>query len=104
MLVLSKAEKMYSLENTDIPKVFLTPHHVGHCCSNMVRGHCCAAMLQRLLLFALLCSSSDLPCCCALLCEKRNRHGDGSIGCSSVTLEREERQSLASFRSLYDIS
>jgi hypothetical protein len=32
-----------SLEYSDIPNVFFTPHHVGHCCINVIRGHCCAA-------------------------------------------------------------
>jgi hypothetical protein len=31
---------MNSLEYTDIPKVFFTPHNVGHCCTNVIRGYC----------------------------------------------------------------
>jgi hypothetical protein len=26
--------KLYSLEYSDIPKVFFTPNHVSHCCSD----------------------------------------------------------------------
>jgi hypothetical protein len=37
---LNKFEKLYFLEYTDIPYVFLTPHHVGHTCT-MMQGHCC---------------------------------------------------------------
>jgi hypothetical protein len=35
----NKIEKMYSLEYNDIPKVFLTPHHVGNCCTNVIQDH-----------------------------------------------------------------
>jgi hypothetical protein len=59
----NKFGKMYSLEYTDIPKAFFTPHHwrwrqkgdqesnkfyncikgnsgiLGHCCTNVIRGH-----------------------------------------------------------------
>jgi hypothetical protein len=31
--------KMYSLEYTDIPKVFFTPLPVGHCCTNVIPGN-----------------------------------------------------------------
>jgi hypothetical protein len=33
---------VYSLECFDIPKLFFTLHHVGHCCTNVARGYCCA--------------------------------------------------------------
>jgi hypothetical protein len=36
--------KVNSLENSDIPKVFLTPHYVDHCCPNAIRGQCRATM------------------------------------------------------------
>jgi hypothetical protein len=40
----NKIGKVYSLEYTNIPKVFFTPHHVGRCCNNAIRGHCCSTM------------------------------------------------------------
>jgi hypothetical protein len=40
----NKIEKVYSLENTDIPEIFFTPHHVGNCFNNVIQGHCCATM------------------------------------------------------------
>jgi hypothetical protein len=33
-----KIGKLYSLEYTDIPKVFFTPRHAGYWCSNVIRG------------------------------------------------------------------
>jgi hypothetical protein len=35
--------EVYSLEYTGIPKAFFTytPHHIGHCCSNVIEDHCC---------------------------------------------------------------
>jgi hypothetical protein len=41
-----KFDKVYSLEYTDILKVLLTPHHVGHCCT-MFQCHYCATMFQQ---------------------------------------------------------
>jgi hypothetical protein len=38
-----KIGKMYSLEYTDISKVFFTVHHVGRCCT-VIRGRCCTEM------------------------------------------------------------
>jgi hypothetical protein len=35
---INNSVKMYSLEHTDIPKVFFTPHPVGNCCTNVIRG------------------------------------------------------------------
>jgi hypothetical protein len=31
-----KTGKVYSLEYADIPKVFFTSHHVGHCCTDVI--------------------------------------------------------------------
>lgn len=36
----NKILKMYSLEYSDIPKVFFMPHHVG-CCIDVIWGQCC---------------------------------------------------------------
>jgi hypothetical protein len=36
--------KVYSLEDTDNLKVFLTPHRAGNCCTNVIQDHCCATM------------------------------------------------------------
>jgi hypothetical protein len=41
----NKIEKVCSLQYTDIPKAFLTPHHVGHCCTNVTGGPCCATTM-----------------------------------------------------------
>jgi hypothetical protein len=38
----NKIWKVYSLENTDIPKVFCMSHCLGHCCTNVMWGHWCA--------------------------------------------------------------
>jgi hypothetical protein len=38
----NKIGKENSLEYTDIPKVFFTPHLVGHCCTDVTQGDCCA--------------------------------------------------------------
>jgi hypothetical protein len=38
-----KIGKVYSLEYNDIPKVFFTPNHVVHCCTNVIQGHGCAS-------------------------------------------------------------
>jgi hypothetical protein len=35
---------VYSLECTDIPKVFYTPYNLSHCCINVVPGYCCTTM------------------------------------------------------------
>jgi hypothetical protein len=32
---------MYTLKYSDILKAFFTIHHVGHCCTNVIWGHCC---------------------------------------------------------------
>jgi hypothetical protein len=37
----NKIEKVYSLENTNIPKTFFTLHHVGSSCTNVIPVHCC---------------------------------------------------------------
>jgi hypothetical protein len=36
--------KLYSLECTDIPKVFFTPHDVGHYCTDVIWGHSCTVI------------------------------------------------------------
>jgi hypothetical protein len=99
----NKIGNVYSLEYTDIQKVFFTPHHVGRCCTNLIRGHCCILGHS---------CTSFIPChCCpssnnwpkvvlALMRSEvpllrktpRGRHTDmdGPIRCSSLTLEREE--------------
>jgi hypothetical protein len=41
MVITSKIGKVRSLEYTDIPKVFFTPHHVGCCCTNVIPGQLC---------------------------------------------------------------
>lgn len=35
---------MYSLEYTDISKMYFTPHHVGHCRTTVVRCYCYATI------------------------------------------------------------
>jgi hypothetical protein len=40
----NKIENVYCMKYTDIPKVFFTSHHVGHCYVNLIRGHFCATM------------------------------------------------------------
>lgn len=37
VLTLKLIEKVYSLEDTDISKVFFTLHHVGHCSTNSTK-------------------------------------------------------------------
>jgi hypothetical protein len=38
---MSKIGKACSVENADIAKVFYMPHHVDHCCTDVIRGYCC---------------------------------------------------------------
>jgi hypothetical protein len=38
----NKIGKVFSMECIDIPKVFFMPHHVGHCCTDVIQGHCCS--------------------------------------------------------------
>jgi hypothetical protein len=40
-ILCNKIGKVYSLEYTDIPKVFFMPHRVGHCCTDMIWLQCC---------------------------------------------------------------
>jgi hypothetical protein len=40
----NKIGDVYSVEHTDIPKVFFSPHHEGHCCTNAIRDHCCTVI------------------------------------------------------------
>jgi hypothetical protein len=49
--------KLYSLEYTDIPKVFFTPHHVGYCGNNVIPGHRCTCV-----------PTVTLGHCCATMC------------------------------------
>jgi hypothetical protein len=42
VIKLDKIGNVYSLEYTDISKVFFMSQHVGHRCINVIRGHCCA--------------------------------------------------------------
>lgn len=35
-----KDGKIYSLQNTDIPKEFVVSHHVDHYCTNVIQGDC----------------------------------------------------------------
>jgi hypothetical protein len=37
----NKTGTVYTLQFTDIPKALFTPHHVGRCCTDAIRGHCC---------------------------------------------------------------
>jgi hypothetical protein len=88
LTVNNKIGKVYSLEYTDIPKVFFTPHHVGPCCTNVIRGHCCVQIILSLMLsqaivtqclptITLGCSCPDViwgRCHC---CQKRGTVMDG---------------------------
>jgi hypothetical protein len=38
----TKNGKLYSVESNDISKVFFTSHHVGRCCTDVIRRHCCS--------------------------------------------------------------
>jgi hypothetical protein len=50
-LLSKKIGKVYSLECTDIPKMFFTPHNVDHCNNiYVIRGYC----------FSTICSNNDL--------------------------------------------
>jgi hypothetical protein len=46
---------VYSLEYTNIPKVFFVPCYIGHCCTNVIRwygctfGHSCTNAINALL-------------------------------------------------------
>jgi hypothetical protein len=37
----NKIGKAYSLEYANIPKTFLTPNHIGRCCTFVIPVHCC---------------------------------------------------------------
>lgn len=50
LVLLQKTEKVYCLEYTDNPKVKSTIHHEGHCCTNVITGHC----LKLLFILALM--------------------------------------------------
>jgi hypothetical protein len=75
---------MYSLEYTEIPKVFFMPHHRQwcqhvnqrnhkgnsgiweHCCNNVIQGQCCNSVIQQWPLFtvATMFSNNDLGSYC----------------------------------------
>jgi hypothetical protein len=79
--------KVYSSEYTEIPKVFFTPHHAGHCCTNVIPGHCFASMHFN--------NEVGSHCCATVTLVMRvdyatDRHKDGPIRSSSLTLERQE--------------
>jgi hypothetical protein len=107
--------KVYSLENTDISEVFFMPHHVGHCCTNVIHdhcyalghsctviwGHCCASgnsfigviwVLCYMLYFliwgnccATVCSNSDLSSHCCTVCSNNGNQGS-PWSCRLLTL------------------
>jgi hypothetical protein len=54
-----KIGKMYSLENTYIRKLLLTPQHVGRCCTNVIWGRCC--------ILGHSCTNAILGNCCATM-------------------------------------
>lgn len=86
----NKVGRMYSLEYTDVPKVFLMPHLVGYCstnvivehqravtvsmgyCINMIRGHCCA------------CSDLGSNCFATSLSHHFTKYGTTSLLSNSV--------------------
>jgi hypothetical protein len=68
LIFINKIGKVYSLEYIDIQKVFFIPHHIGHCWTSVIQGHCCT----------ILCSKSDLR---SFLCQCCNQDG-GSTGVS----------------------
>jgi hypothetical protein len=39
---------VHSSEYTDIPKVFFSPQHVGHCCTHAIIGHCWATICSTM--------------------------------------------------------
>jgi hypothetical protein len=108
-----KVTQVYFLEYTDIPEVLFTPHHVGHCCTNVIRLHlplrsfshsCDPSSLLRDSVFLQWGAQSH---CCATVtrghagCLRRRKNAtdiavdrrtdvDGPARCSSLTLEREE--------------
>jgi hypothetical protein len=53
---------MYSLEHTDVPKVFVKSHHIGHSFTNVIRGNCCATMCSSDELFQLLLNNDPRLC------------------------------------------
>jgi hypothetical protein len=95
-LLLNKIEKAYSLEHTDIPKAFFTPHHLGHCLTNAIRGHCCVLGHSCTVIPGHCCATvffnNDLKTSLFFFYEKRDRQTDMEepIECSSLKLEREE--------------
>jgi hypothetical protein len=90
----------YSLEYTDIPKVFLAPHHLRHCCTNVIRGYCCATM----------CSNNDMFSVMQIAHPRRKTTTDrqtvmdGTVSSSSLTLEREEHLERQNDRSKQVVS
>jgi hypothetical protein len=117
VILLNKIGKVYSLEYTDIPKVFFTPHHVGHCSTKTIRCNCCTLGYSCTYVIRSQCCSLGHSCTNAIRCNRcatmvslptverqrppvmrvahlvdKTRQSDmeGSIRCSSLKLEREE--------------
>jgi hypothetical protein len=51
VFIFNKTEKAYSLEYTNIQKVFFTPHHIGHSCTNVILVHFASYVILTLMLY-----------------------------------------------------
>jgi hypothetical protein len=64
---------VYSLEYADILEVYLTPHHVDHCYTNVIPVHCCSAgnsfaNVIRGYCCSIMCSNTDFSSHCYATC------------------------------------
>jgi hypothetical protein len=82
----NKIGKVFSLEFTDIAKVFFMPHHVGHCCTNVIKGQCCSTTYSNngLGSFLLYCYNQDDGN------TGTSKHGGQTPGCSWLALGVED--------------
>lgn len=75
-----KITQMYSLEYTGMSKISQRPHHVRHCCNNMIPGHffvlvhCCTVTSGHCC--AEMCSDNGMLNNC---CEQRDRPTDWRV-------------------------
>jgi hypothetical protein len=84
---------MCSVEHTDIPKVFFKLQHLGHCCTDVITGHCYVKIFSnndiRSLLHAVIrghfCTSMIWLHCWAVTCSNSDLGSHCSQKCASTT-------------------
>jgi hypothetical protein len=58
---LNNIGKVYSLEYSDTPEVFFTPHHVGCCYTDVMRGFVSSSVILALMPFQIMHVESAYP-------------------------------------------